>query len=164
MATENSHSVWHTPDELIQVLKREFAFDLDAAATIDNSICERFISPEQNALVTPWDGRCVFVNPPYGEGLKSSISLFVKRAYEQHLEFRNTMVMLLPTYSDPKYWSQYVMQAHEIRNLVGRLAFLDHGVRKTSARFPSSVVVWKFISGHHFGKAPNQWSWDWRAV
>ena len=66
MSTLNSHNDWNTPLELIKVLTEEFHFDLDAAATVDNTICEHFISPEEDALVTPWVGRNVFCNPPYG--------------------------------------------------------------------------------------------------
>ena len=162
MATERSHSCWHTPKELIAVLKQEFPFDLDAAASTDNAICAQFIDKEMDALVTPWLGKCVWLNPPYGEGHSKSIADFVQRAYEQHLEQKNTVVALLPTYTDPKYWSQYVMKAHEIRDMVGRLQFLDHGVSRMSARFPSSLVIWKYVPGLHYGKAPNRWSWDWR--
>lgn len=162
MATEKSHSCWHTPPELIKVLKQEFNFDLDAAASADNAICERFITEEMDALKTPWDGRCVWINPPYGEGHSKSISEFVQRAYEQHLEQRNTVVMLIPSYLDPKYWRDYVCKSHEVRDLVGRLQFLDHGVKKMSARFSSSIVIFKHIPGACYGKSPNRFSWDWR--
>lgn len=162
MATENSHSEWWTPLELIKVLRQEFPFDLDAAANAENAICEKFISAEQDALKTPWEGRVVWCNPPYGNGNSATIKDFVARGYEQQLVQKNTVVMLLPTYCDPKYWSEYVCEAYEIRDLVGRLSFLDSGQKKTSARFPSSIVIWKYIPGIHYGKSPNRWSWDWR--
>ena len=162
MATNQSHSIWWTPPDLIRVLKEEFPFDLDAAASPDNAIVERYITAEMDALVTPWDGRCVWVNPPYGSGNSASIKEFVQRGYEQCMEQRNTVVMLLPTYSDPKYWRDYVMKAHEIRFLTGRLKFLDHGITKMSARFPSCLVIWKWFPGTTY-KAPHIWTWDWSA-
>ena len=165
MATPNSHNIWHTPPALVAVLMEEFQFDLDAAASADNTICPNFISEEQDALITPWVGRNVFVNPPYGRGNDGSASLitaFIKRGYEQSLEQHNTVVMLIPTYSDPKYWRDYVCKAHEIRNLAGRLQFLDRGIKRMSARFPSSLIIFKWIKGEHFGKGPNVWTWDWR--
>lgn len=162
MATEQSHSEWWTPRDLIAVLDREFQFDLDAAATVENTICERFISPEQDALVTPWMGRNIWVNPPYGKGYDASLlKAFIKRGYEQHLEQKNTVVMLLPAYTDPRYWRDYCMRAHEIRFLTGRLAFLDHGVSKMSARFPSALVIFKWFSGVCY-KGTHIWQWDWR--
>lgn len=163
MSTPNSHNDWWTPQALFDCLNGEFQFELDAAADVWNRKCEKYISEEQDALITPWEGRTVWCNPPYGKGWGSdSLTHFVRRGYEQHVEQKNTIVMLLPAYTDPKYWGQYVMLAHEVRFLKGRLQFLDHGHTKQSARFPSVVVIWKYIPGYHYGKAPNQWVWDWR--
>ena len=163
MATSNSHSDWWTPRDLVKVLNAEFQFDLDAAAALENTVCTRFISEEQNALVTPWIGRNVWINPPYGQGHSHSIQEFVQRGYEQHIEQRNTVVMLLPAYTDPRYWRDYVMKAHEVRFLTGRLKFLDHGKTYMSARFPSVLVVFKWFPGVCY-KAPYQWLWDWKAT
>ena len=152
-----SHNDWQTPPELVRVLKQEFPFDLDAAADESNTICPTYISQEQDALRTPWTGSYVWCNMPY-----SLIGSFVQRAYEQSIEQQNTVVVLVPAYTDPKYWSNYVMKAHEVRFLKGRLQFLENGQKKQSARFPSVVVVFKHITGGHYGKSPNQWVWDWR--
>lgn len=161
MATENSHSDWWTPRELVEILNWEFNFDLDAAASEKNAVCYRYISAEQDALVTPWTGDNVWCNPPYGQGYKNTIAPFVKRAYEQHIENKNTVVALLPAYTDPKYWRDYCTKAHEIRFLTGRLAFLDGGKKSMSARFPSVLVIWKWLPGTCY-KAPHVWTWDWR--
>ena len=154
-----SHDNWRTPGELFFWLNAEFHFDIDAAASKENALVEdSYITAEEDALKTPWLGTC-FCNPPY-----SLIGSFVQRAYEQSQEHHTTNVVLIPAYTDPKYWSDYVMRAHEIRFLKGRLSFIDEdGMKKTSARFPSVVVVFKHIPGIHYGKAPNQWVWDWKA-
>lgn len=153
-----SHDNWGTPIELFDVLDSEFNFTLDAAATEQNSLCGNWITETQDALTTPWQAPAVWCNPPY-----SKMADFIKKGYEQHLDRHNTVVMLLPAYTDPKYWSTYVMQAHEVRFLKGRLQFLENGVKRQSARFPSVVVVFKWIKGIHYGKTPHQWVWDWRA-
>ena len=152
-----SHDMWQTPKEFFGVVTDEFHFELDAAATSENALCDRYITEQQDALVTSWSSPSVFCNPPY-----SRMAEFIQRGYEQHLEFKNTVCMLLPAYTDPKYWSNYVMKAHEVRFLKGRLQFLENGTKKQSARFPSVLVVFKWIKGAHYGKAPNQWTWDWR--
>ena len=162
MATINTHSDWWTPRDFVEVLKQEFPFDLDAAADAENTICERYIDEVQDALKTPWDGRVVWCNPPYGKGNSASIKEFVQRGCEQYLAQRNTVVMLLPAYTDPRYWRDYCTMAHEIRFLTGRLAFLDGGQKKMSARFPSALVIWKYIPGVCY-KSPHTWVWDWRA-
>jgi len=152
-----SHDNWETPPEFFMVCDDEFDFKLDAAASETNTLCERYITAEQDALVTPWDAPTVFCNPPY-----TLIGPFVCRAYEQSQERNNTICILIPAYTDPKYWANYVMKAHEVRFLKGRLQFLEEGKKKQSARFPSVLVVFRWIIGNHHGKAPNQWVWDWR--
>ena len=153
-----SHDNWRTPPELFNTLHAEFKFDLDAAASAENTLCMSFLTEADNALITPWDNDVVWCNPPY-----TLIGPFVQRAYEQSRDLHNTAVVLIPAYTDPKYWSDYVMNAHEVRFLKGRLSFLNEdGMKKTSARFPSVVVVFKWLKGIHYGKAPNTWCWDWR--
>lgn len=161
MATVNSHSDWWTPPDFAHVVGAEFNFDLDAAASINNRICDNFIDEAQDALKTPWFGDNIWCNPPYGKGYDSTIAQFVQRGYEQHIDQQSTVVMLLPAYTDPKYWRDYCTKAHEIRFLTGRLSFLDHGVSKTSARFPSALVIFKWFPGVCYKQA-HTWLWDWR--
>lgn len=152
------HDIWGTPLEFFRVVNQEFKFGLDAAATATDTLCERFISPEQDALVTPWDAATVWCNPPY-----TKMAEFLQRGYEQSIDQGNTVVMLIPAYTDPKYWANYVMQAHEVRFLKGRLKFRDGlGTATMSARFPSVLVIFKYIHGLFYGKSPNQFVWDWK--
>ncbi len=152
-----SHDNWRSPQELFDVVQDEFSLWCDAAASKENTLLPDYITAKQDALKTPWEADS-WCNPPY-----SLIGPFVQRAYEQSQEHRTTNVVLIPAYTDPKYWSNYVMKAHEVRFLKGRLAFIDEdGLKKTSARFPSVVVVFKWIKGEFYGKAPLQFTWDWR--
>jgi phage N-6-adenine-methyltransferase len=151
------HDNWGTPPEFFNICNEEFNYELDAAASKENTLCPRYIDEQMNALVTPWDAKSVWCNPPY-----SMLPAFIKRGYEQHVEHKNLVTVLVPAYTDPKYWSDYVMKAHEIRFLKGRLQYLENGKKKQSARFPSVLIVFKWISGEHYGKAPQQWVWDWR--
>lgn len=161
MSTENSHSDWWTPRDLIEVLAEEFHFDLDAAASAENAICPHFITEEMDALVTPWIGQNVWCNPPYGKGYVSTIPAFTQRAYEQSVEQRNTVVVLLPAYTDPRYFRDFCTKAHEIRMLTGRLAFMENGKERMSARFPSMLAIFKHFAGTCY-KSPHIWTWDWR--
>jgi len=45
-----------------------FRFKLDAAASANNKLCQRFYDAESNALTQSWNvGGWVWVNPPYGK-------------------------------------------------------------------------------------------------
>ena len=153
------HDNWETPPELFKTLDAEFSFDLDAAANDSNHLVDRYFTEQQNSLVQVWDGKAVWCNPPY-----SMLEEFTRKAYEQHLDNHNTIVMLLPLYTDTRWWMTYCTQAHEVRMLKGRLRFLEDGkVGKDSARFSSAVVVFKWIKGNHHGKGQNIWVWDWKS-
>jgi len=46
--------LWRTPPEIFAALDAEFGFQIDAAASAENALCRRYITAEQNTLVTPW--------------------------------------------------------------------------------------------------------------
>lgn len=57
---------WRTPPALFATLDRRFGpFNLDAAASDGNHMCDRYFTEEDDALTQDWNGR-VFVNPPFG--------------------------------------------------------------------------------------------------
>lgn len=116
----SAHDNWKTPNEVYQVLDDEFCFDDDPCPI-----------GGKNGLEREW-GSSVFVNPPY-----SQIKDWCKKAYEESLKGK-TVVMLIPSRTDTKYWHDYVMKAIEIRFIKGRLRF---GGSKNSAPFPSCIVV-----------------------
>lgn len=73
------------------------------------------------------------MNPPYGD----EIGVWLKKAYEESLNGA-TIVCLIPSRTDTKYWYNYCMMANEIRFIKGRLKF---GKSKNTAPFPSALVI-----------------------
>lgn len=128
---------WQTPEWLFDRLNHEFLFDLDAGATETNRMCSNFISPEQDALKTPWTARsAVWVNPPYSRAIVSWVNRAI-RFSQPHLP----VVMLLPARTDTGWWHEQVLpHAAEIRFIRGRLRFQG---APTSAPFPSVIVVFR---------------------
>lgn len=59
---------WTTPRDLFEELDAEFHFDLDAASTDENALCERHYTKEDDGLSLKWDGN-VWCNPPYGRSI-----------------------------------------------------------------------------------------------
>ena len=111
-----------TPKWLYEELDREFNFNDDPCP----------LHSKEDGLKRPWGTR-TFVNPPYGR----SITMWVSKGYRQSFLDR-TVVMLLPSRTDTRWWHDYVMKAKEIRFIKGRLKF---GGSKNSAPFPSCVVI-----------------------
>ena len=73
------------------------------------------------------------MNPPYGR----EIGKWVQKAYEESVKNNSTIVCLLPSRTDTKWWHGYCMKG-EIRLVKGRLKFGDS---TNSAPFPSAVVI-----------------------
>lgn len=113
---------WSTPKDVYEKLNEEFKFTDDPCPLMGSG-----------GLTKDW-GQSVFVNPPY-----SAIKEWVAYAYSQSCKGK-TVVMLIPSRTDTRWWHDYIMRAKEIRFIKGRLKF---GGAKNSAPFPSCVVVFK---------------------
>lgn len=128
--------LWETPKEFFDKLNDEFHFTIDVCALPENAKCERFYTPEMDGLSKPWDGVC-WCNPPYGR----QIGNWVRRAWISSAA-GCTVVMLLPSRTDTRWFHDYIYNKHrvEIRFIRGRLKF---GGCKNSAPFPSMVVIFR---------------------
>lgn len=127
---------WATPQQLIQALRTEFPFTLDACAAPDTAVADEWFS-SANESIGPavWSG-VVWVNPPYGRGVDAWIVKAIQEA-----ERGATVVMLLPARTDTAWFHELVIpHAAEIRFLRGRLSF-DDG--KGRAPFPSMLLVFR---------------------
>lgn len=91
------------------------------------------MKPSNDGLSTDW-GESNFVNPPY-----SDIARWVKKGFEEWKKGK-TVVFLIPSRTDPKWWHEYIMKATEIRFIKGRIKFGDS---KHGAPFPSCLVIFK---------------------
>ena len=125
----SENEVWETPQDLFNRLNDEFHFDIDVCATPENAKCSKFFSPLDDGLSQDWQGVC-WMNPPYGKKIRA----WMKKA----MEAKTTVVCLVPSRTDTKWWHDYAMKANEIRFIKGRLKF---GNSKNSAPFPSAIIV-----------------------
>jgi phage N-6-adenine-methyltransferase len=61
-------SEWQTPPEIFNPWNKIFHFGLDAAASHENALCEKYFTKEDDAFKQDWNGYGnVFLNPPYGQ-------------------------------------------------------------------------------------------------
>lgn len=132
---------WATPQKFFDELDREFHFDLDACASIENTKCSEFYSKEQDGLQQDWGGRKVFCNPPYG---RQKTGLWIQKAFTESQKPKTLVVCLVPSRTDTKWFHEYVLGKAEIRFVKGRLKFGDS---KESAPFPSMVVIYRSNNG-----------------
>lgn len=64
----------------------------------------------------------------------------MKKGYEESKKPGTTVVMLLPSRTDTRWFHDYILGKAEIRFLKGRLKF---GNSKNSAPFGSLIAVWR---------------------
>ncbi len=137
----DAHDTWATPWDLIAWVQQEFGeLVLDAAALPTNTKAPDYITPDQDALVTPWlteytQNGTTWCNPPYG---RDAIK-FVKRAIEQVNNGNcKRVVMLLASRTDTKMFQEHIFpNASRIHFIKGRVKFGGKG----PANFPSVVIV-----------------------
>lgn len=130
---------WATPQDLFDDLNAEFGFTLDVCATPENAKCARYFTPEVDGLSKSWAGETVWMNPPYGR----AIGAWVSKARGESFEPNTTVVCLLPSRTDTRWWHHWVQpnliaKPSDVRFVRGRLKF---GGASNSAPFPSVIVV-----------------------
>lgn len=127
---------WATPMKLFDELDKEFNFTLDPCSTHENAKCSRHFTIEENGLEQDWSKDIVFMNPPYGRGIRH----WIEKAYKESNKGA-TVVCLIPARTDTTYWHDFIFgKADDIRFLRGRLKFGDS---KNSAPFPSAIVIYR---------------------
>lgn len=117
---------WKTPKAFYAALDMEFSFDFDPCPP----------NPTFDGLKCEW-GKSNFVNPPYKQ-----IVAWVEKAF-QEAQKKKTVVLLIPSRTDTRWFHDYCMKSTEIRFIKGRLKFDD---QKNPAPFPSAVVIFRNAS------------------
>tara|TARA_R110000824_G_scaffold92217_2_gene223850 strand:+ start:6010 stop:6486 length:477 start_codon:yes stop_codon:yes gene_type:complete len=128
---------WATPQHFFDKLEDIFGqFTLDPCTNDSNYKVKKRYTEDDDGLKQDWSGNNVFMNPPYGRGIKE----WIRKAYEEGQKDSTVVVALIPARTDTRYWHDYVMKADAIYFVKGRLKF---GNGENSAPFPSAVVVFK---------------------
>jgi site-specific DNA-methyltransferase (adenine-specific) len=124
-----------TPSWLIDELKKEFDFSLDACTTGDNpTAMPDFYTIKENGLNKDWE-TWTYCNPPYSE-----IAKWAQKTHEENFIRGIGIVMLLPARTDTRWFHQFIYNKPnvEIRFLKGRLKFEG---TKYPAPFPNMLVI-----------------------
>lgn len=128
---------WSSPPHIIEQVIQEFGeISLDPAASVDNAICSRYFTEEEDGLKRSWRGNLVYVNPPYGRILNEWVA---KALYEYDMGRSKRIVMLLPSRTCTRWFhALYARSDVEIRFIKGRLKYGDGS---SPAPFPSILVI-----------------------
>lgn len=109
--------LWATPREVVEYMEARYGkYDLDAAASDENKVCDKFYSKETNCLKRWWGSKKhVWLNPPY-----SNPTPFIKKAIEQ-MEHDNQIDILLPADNSTAWFIEAQQSAAEIIWITGEV-------------------------------------------
>lgn len=140
--------MWSTPQEIVDWMESEFGeYDLDAAASQENAVCEKFYSKETNCLKRWWgSNKHVWLNPPY-----SNPTPFIKKAIEQ-MEHNNQIDVLLPADNSTAWFYEAQKNAAEIIWITGEV-YEEGGVEysRTGRIAFVSVLTGEPVHGNNKG-------------
>ena len=140
--------LWSTPSELVAWMESEYGdYDIDAAASKENAVCEKFYSKETNCLKSWWgSNKHIWLNPPY-----SNITPFVKKAIEQ-MEHNNQIDMLLPCDTSTGWFYEAQQRAAEIIWITGEVYQEDGTEYSRTGRLAfTSALTGKPVQGNNKG-------------
>ena len=124
---------WETPQDLFERYNDVFHFNTDVCADRYNHKVKHYFDKEQDGLSQRWEGAC-WMNPPYGR----QIGRWVAKAFTEWIENGTTVVCLLPSRTDTRWFQDYILPFAKVEFIRGRLKF---GGAKTGAPFPSIIAV-----------------------
>ena len=96
-----------TPPDIWNVLTDEFNFTLDACASDENHLVEKYYTKEDSCLNHSWEGEIVYLHPLFD----SRIGKFITYASQQ----KNCLIiMLLPAGTHTKYFHEHLYKKENV--------------------------------------------------
>ena len=147
---------WGTPLQLFNTLNAEHGpFEVDLAATEENTKCDVYLDKEVNSLEYEWRKfRNAFLNPDYSKGV---IDAFMEKAMEETRVPGLRVTALIPLAGETVWFQKYVMKAAEIRLIAGRVKYVgkrtDGSIVTQSPAFTSCIAIFD-KSLEQFGGRP----------
>lgn len=140
--TTSDNQLWTTPWPVIDALRPEFRFTLDAAACKLSTKAPVFYSEKENAFTQDWakdagDGDA-WCNPPYGQYLGKRVGDWVQKGWEESRKGLNVVFLLPINKGDQDWYHDLAVPYAEIRPVKGRIHFVD----PTTGKQP---LVWSKI-------------------
>jgi site-specific DNA-methyltransferase (adenine-specific) len=130
----SNRSDWGTPRDLFMHLNDKFQFNLDPAAADDNFVCYDYFTQGMNGLAISWEGKRVFVNPPYG---REHNKVWAEKIASEGK--RTLVVALLPARTGSSWFQDFITTANILYFLRGRLKFVG---ADSGAPFDSCIAIW----------------------
>ena len=93
-----------TPVDIWETLSKEFNFTLDACASDENHLLEKYYTKNNSCLNHSWLGETVYCHPMFD----IYIGKFVEKCYKENVENNVECVMLIPASTHTRYFHKYI--------------------------------------------------------
>lgn len=119
-----SDQSYQTPISLLEAIKVNVqikGFDIDLAASPENTVCSKYFTEEDNALMQNWkvgDG-WNYCNPPF-----SDIEPWVAKAYYEAMTNGAQTIVLVPASVGSNWWAKFVHEKAMVYFMNGRITFV----------------------------------------
>jgi len=154
-----------TPQPFFDRLNTVFGpFTLDPCAEPSTAKCEKFYTEDDDGLAQDWGSEIVFMNPPFGRHEKAckpkgckkkrcnerghhivrdiaGTEDWVVKAWTASL-MGATVVGIVPASTGTKWFHDYVMKAHTLIIIEGRVSYMYEGEKTGNPDFDTIVPIW----------------------
>jgi len=131
-----STSDHRTPYDFFKKIDEIYHFNLDAAASHENALCENYFTIADNSLIQNWKGS-VWLNPPY-----NNIKEFVSKIKIELSKDMQKCALLVPNRTDTVWFKNAWKMAEIIYFIHGRLSFSGPNERGNgTAPFGSTLFI-----------------------
>lgn len=113
---------------------------LDPCTTEDNPVgATHFFTAEDDGLAQDWNGRTIFVNPPYGKAREPWVEKCISAG-----ALGQKVILLIPSATDTRIFQRAAASATAIVFIQGRVKFgtLRENRRQHAASHPSALIGW----------------------
>lgn len=120
---ENTRTDWRTPQWLFDHYNRIFDFQIDAAASEENKLCENYYGLDngRNALEIAWEPKRHFLNPPYGAQSGSSMLTWAQKVTQEMADLHSqpgfSLIgcgLLVPMATGTQWWRHLFRHAEVV--------------------------------------------------
>jgi len=147
--TSSEFEAWETPPAVFAWAEDLFGtFDLDAAASESNHLCDEYLHEGgRSAFVNDWgrEDALIWCNPPYGKQLPA----WIDRIEQQLRDSYRRIVLLVPARTDTKWFRRAWQMSMRCIFISGRLKYRIGGEELDPAPFPSALMYLgsRYLSG-----------------
>ncbi len=103
-STSKSMMYLRTPIDIWESINNEFEFTLDACASDENHLLDKYYTKDNSCLNKDWTGEVVYCHPMFD----IYIGKFVEKCFNEMMEHNVVSVMLIPASTHTRYFHKFI--------------------------------------------------------